>query len=82
MSEEQKTEDIEVEGEDEQPIDVLDEQPLTIKRGAEIIAEQSDLIKEAGWKPWRDMIGSYVERFVDGAKGMADGFAGKKKRGE
>lgn len=64
---------------EEQPDDVLDEEPLTISRGKEIIIEQSERLKQAGWKPFRDMVGSYVVRVVDAVQGLADGFDGKKR---
>lgn len=64
----------------EKPEDVLDEEPLTFKKSKEIVSEQAERLMEAGWKPWRDMVGSYFERIVEATKGLADGFEGKKKR--
>ncbi len=68
--------------EEETPIDVLDEEPLTFEKGREVLVAQGDRLKEAGWKPFRDMVGSYVGKVVEAAKGLADGFEGKKKRGD
>ena len=66
----------------EEPIDVLDEETLTLEASKERITEAGKRLKKAGWKPWRDMIGSYVERVVDATLGMAEGFEGKKKSGK
>ena len=66
----------------EEPGDVSEEEPLTIEKGKEVVAEEVGRLKDAGWEPWKEMVGNYVGRFVDGMKGMADGFAGKRKRDE
>lgn len=66
----------------EKPVDVIDEEPLTFEKGKEVLVETGDRLKEAGWKPFRDMVGSYVGRVVEAAKGLADGFEGQKKRGD
>lgn len=55
---------------------------MTVQKGKEIIFEQGERLVQAGWKPWRDMVESYIELAVDAAKGLADGFEGKKKRGD
>lgn len=85
MTEEHKTEDEAVEEETaEEPVDVLAKEPMTLKEGKERVLaakeEAAATLKEMGSRPWKQMIGDYVERVVDGVLGAADGLAGLGKK--
>lgn len=43
-------------------------------------SESIDSMKDSGWRPALDLLGIYAERISDGFVGMAEGFAGKRRK--
>lgn len=57
---------------------------FTLEKGKERAAEAVDRVKQAGkeitTRPLLDAVGSYVNRFVEGLIGLAEGMEGKGKK--